>query len=194
MQWAIQMRKILQIDRCKTLTAAISFLFVFAVSLPAVASEETAPMQKLSWLLGKWTFEDTQVNGKYWERGTRDCVLVLDDRYIRCESKGVSNTGHERSYYFILGYNSKDARYEMLGLTSSYPRQNLYIIEPSDDGHTLELSNHFWTGEGIVKTSEATIQYNGDDQYVWRIRNGIPDPETGQKAVGFIDTVTRKKD
>ena len=66
-------------------------------------------MQQLSWLLGKWHFEDIQVHGEYWERGTRECILVLDD------------------------------------------------------------------------------------QYVWEIRNGDVDPETGQKSVGFVDTVSRKK-
>lgn len=176
----------------RVLITLIFFLSLLAKGV--AATEEQKPMEKLSWLLGEWTFEDTQVNGSYWERGTRSCVLVLDDQYIRCESKGVSNKGHERSYYFILGYNSMDKRYEMLGLTSSYPRQNLYIVEPSEDGHTLELSNHFWVAEGLQFLSGATIQYNGSDQYIWNIRNGKLDPDTGIKSVGFIDTVTRVKD
>lgn len=171
----------------------ISIILLTLLTPNVDAAEQIPPMQRLSWLLGKWNFDDAQVHGKYWERGTRECTLVLDDQYIRCESKGVSNTGHERSYYFILGYNSMDKRYEMLGLTSSYPRQNLYIIAPSNDGHRLELINHFWTDEGIIQSNEATIQYNGVDQYVWEIRNGDLDPETGERSVGFIDTVSRKK-
>lgn len=176
-----------------TLWISPILFFLLAVTT-AGASEKRQPMEKLSWLLGEWTFEDKQVNGKYWERGTRNCALILDDQYIRCESEGVSNKGHERSYHFILGYNSMDKRYEMLGLTSSYPRQNLYIIEPSNNGHRLEISNHFWTDEGIVESNAATIQYNGVDQYIWNIRNGDIDQETGRKSVGFIDTVSRVKD
>ena len=174
----------------------IGLVSVFA-ALPnclSAADVKTAhPLEKLNWLLGQWTFEDVQVNGDYWERGTRDCELVLHDQYIRCESIGVSNSEHERSYYFILGYNKTDERYEMIGLTSSYPRQSLYIIEPSDDGHTLELRSHFWTAEGIAPLSNATIKYNGIDEYVWEIRNGALDPESGKKAVGFVDTVHRTK-
>ena len=79
----------------------------------------------------------------------------------------------------------------MIGLTSSYPRQNLYILVPSEDGFTLELENHFWKAEGIVPSNKATIRYNGKDQYIWHIRNGELDKDTGKKAVGFIDTVTR---
>lgn len=157
----------------------------------ADSSAQPHPLEKLSWLLGKWSFEDAQVNGKYWEKGTRDCALILDEQYIRCESRGVSNSGHKRMYHFILGYNKMDERYEMIGLTSSYPRQNLYIISPSEDGHTLEIVNHFWTSDGIIESSKATIRYNGKNQYVWHIRNGEMDPKTGKKAVGFIDTVTR---
>lgn len=174
------------------------FGFAFIVALLSAFNfayaddpESIHPMDKVSWLLGQWTFEDIQINGQYWERGSRDCIKVLNDQYIRCESKGVSNKGHERSYYFILGYNKMDQRYEMLGLTSSYPRQNLYIIEASDDGHRLELENHFWAAEGITPSNKATIQYNGVDKYVWEIRNGELDPETGRRAVGFVDTVQR---
>ncbi len=176
-------------------TSLVMLSCLCALSIGAHAEETEAghPMDKLSWLLGAWTFEDAQVNGDYWERGTRDCVKVLDDQYIRCESKGVSNSGHERAYYFILGYNRMDDRYEMMGLTSSYPRQNLYIIVPSVDGHTLELRNHFWTAEGLTPSNNATIHYNGVDKYVWEIRNGALDPTTGEKAVGFIDTVQRVK-
>ena len=148
-------------------------------------------MHLLSWLVGSWEFEDSQVGGEYWERGSRVCDWVLDNQYIQCLSEGTSNSGHERSYFFILGYNSLDSRYEMIGMTSSYPRQNLYIIEPSADGQTLELSNSFWTTEGILASNNATIRYNGINQYIWQIRNGDVDVATGRRAIGFIDTVTR---
>ena len=171
--------------------ASVSLLFAASNGAQAAEPDSENPMDKLQWLLGNWTFEDNQVNGAYWERGARDCVSVLHNQYIRCESIGVSNSGNERSYYFIIGYNSTDERYEMIGLTSSYPRQSLYAIEVSEDGKTLELQNHFWTAEGIEPLSPATIQYNGVDKYVWEIRNGEADPETGRRAVGFVDTVTR---
>ncbi len=168
----------------------IAIILVMTIDIQA-AQQEPSPMQALSWLVGEWTFEDAAVNGSYTERGTRNCEWVLHDQYILCESHGVSNSGHERSYYFILGYNSRDSRYEMVGLTSSFPRQNLYIIEPSKDGHTLELNNHFWTDNGLEPSNSATITYNGKDQYIWRIRTGDIDQSTGKKSVGFIDTVTR---
>lgn len=188
------MQRLILAQKVGRWTLQVLLLSLSICAMSSNAAEPEQPLGKLGWLLGNWTFEDAQVNGEYWERGTRNCALVLDEQYIRCESRGISNKGHRRSYHFILGYNSMDSRYEMLGLTSSYPRQNLYIITPSRDGHTLELSNHFWTDEGIVKSNEATIRYNGTDQYIWHIRNGEIDKKTGRKAVGFIDTVTRVKE
>lgn len=171
--------------------ALIALWFPVSGGANAADADAAHPMDKLHWLLGQWTFEDVQIKGDYRERGTRDCVLVLNDQYIQCESKGVSNSGHKRSYYFIVGYNRMDQRYEMIGLTSSYPRQNLYIVKPSDDGRTLQLENHFWTAEGLSPLENGTIRYNGVDEYVWEIRNGEMDPETGAKTVGFVDTVRR---
>lgn len=158
------------------------------------AEDQAAPMSKLAWLLGEWAFSDEAVDGSYRETGTRSCNYVLDESYIQCESRGVSNSGHERSYFFIVGYNSMDSRYEMIGLTSSYPRQNLYVLKPSQDGNNIELDNNFWSAEGILPGNSATISYNGSDQYVWQIRTGDRDPQTGRRAVGFIDTVTRIAD
>lgn len=82
----------------------------------------------------------------------------------------------------------------MLGLTSSYPRQNLYIIELTEDTRTLNIRNHFWTDTGIVLSNNATITYNGSDQYVWEIQSGNVDPASGESPVSFIDTVTRVAD
>jgi len=47
--------------------------------------------------------------------------------------------------------------------------------------------------DGLTPNDEATISYNGGDQYIWRIRSGEPDPESGEIAVSYIDTVTRVK-
>ena len=77
------------------------------ISSYAVADNKSAPMQRLSWLLGEWTFVDEQVNGEDWEKGSRNCFTVLHEQYIRCESFGTSNKGKQRSYHFIVGYNER---------------------------------------------------------------------------------------
>ncbi|MEM7018007.1 MAG: hypothetical protein AAF512_11805, partial [Pseudomonadota bacterium] len=52
--------------------ATIFALFILTIAshgqTNAKEDKQNQPMEKLSWLLGKWTFEDAQVNGKYWEK------------------------------------------------------------------------------------------------------------------------------
>jgi hypothetical protein len=85
-----------------------------------------------------------------------------------------------------------DERFEMTALFEDYPRKNLYVLEVSDDGYLIEVINDSWTKDGLNRLDSATIQYNGSDRYIWGIRIGDPDPETGQPPVTFRDTVTRR--
>ncbi|MCG8435764.1 MAG: hypothetical protein MJA83_17210, partial [Gammaproteobacteria bacterium] len=143
------------------------------------AAEADPALKKLDWLIGSWNFVDTEINGEYQEKGTRVCDYALDNHYILCESKGTSHTGRERTYLFYFNYNKLDERYEMTGLFGGFPRKIFYTLEVSENGHDIELDNNEITTEGIVRTSLQTITYNGKDQYVWNIRLGEPDPETG---------------
>ena len=43
----------------------------------------------------------------------------------------------------------------------------LYEIGASEGGHRLELRYGAWEEEQIVFDGQATIIYNGSDEYVW---------------------------
>ena len=163
---------------------------LIGVCSPATA-EPGEQIRRLDWLIGDWQFDDQQVNGPYRETGTRSCRYALDQRYIRCESEGNSHNGKRREYVFYFGYNERDQRFEMIGMTSSFPLQNLVKLELSEDNHTIELQGYFFTGEGLRPDNWSTIRYNGSDHYLWAIRSGQPDPETGAHPVTFEDRVTR---
>ena len=165
----------------------VAGLWLALLSVPTQASE----LDRLDWLVGEWRFEDTQVNGEYREAGTRNCERALDDAYILCRSVGISNNGQEREYLWYFNYNRMDGRYEMSALNSAWPRKDLYILEPSEDGRRVDVDTLTWKKEGLVRMNVATISYNGADRYVWEIRSGAPDAETGEHAVTFRDTVTR---
>ena len=169
----------------------VALLSISAPLASISAAEPGAQIKRLDWLIGDWTFDDQQLAGDYRETGTRTCLYVLDQRYIRCESVGTSHTGKRREYSFYFGYNERDERFEMIGMTSSFPLQNLFTLTVSDDARQIDLTGHFFTGDGIKADNSATIVYNGHDQYVWSIRTGRPDPETGAHPVTFQDTATR---
>ena len=156
-----------------------------------VSGEENLPIQRLDWMIGQWTFVDAAVKSDYVETGTRNCDWALDGRYILCTGTGTNHRGKVRSYLFYLNFNHMEERFEITGLFGDWPRKNLYVAEVSEDNHTLRLKSWFWTNDGLTPNNQATISYNGDDQYVWRIRSGEPDPETGEIPVSYVDTVTR---
>lgn len=157
----------------------------------AHAETEQRPIQRLSWLIGSWTFSDEAVDGSYKETGTRDCEYTLNDTYILCRSVGTSNSGKVRSYHFYFNYNDRNNRFEMTSLTAFYPHKDLYVMSLSADNRVIESRSRSWTEDGLRPQNEATIVYNGDNQYIWNIRTGYADGETGSRAVTFRDTVNR---
>ncbi len=168
------------------------FCALLLTLMPGPARGEPSPeISKLGWLIGSWQFDDRSVNGKYHESGTRTCDYALNDQFIMCESVGVSNSGKHRTYRFYFNYNALDKRYEITSLTGGYPRTNLYVVTVSEDGHRLDLINDTWSAEGMIRLNSATIRYNGEDRYVWEIRSGRPDPETGAHPVTFRDECSR---
>lgn len=150
-----------------------------------------AEINRLDWLLGEWEFTDEQVAGDYSETGTRDCTRALDDQYILCVSKGVSNTGHQREYRWYFHYNRMEERFEMASLTSSWPRTDVYELDVRKDGRRIEVKTYTWKEGGLEQMNNATVVYNGRDRYVWEIRNAAADPDTGENPVKFRDVVTR---
>jgi len=173
-----------------------SILFAVAVMLvllPELArGDGDDPIRRLDWLIGEWAFDDIAIDGHYRETGTRNCEYALNDTYILCQSVGTSNKGKIRSYHFYFKYNREDERFEMIALTGYYPRTDLYVLELSEDNRTIEIKTGTWTKDGLKPQSEATIIYDGTDQYVWNIRHGEIDEATGRPKVSFRDTVTRK--
>jgi len=178
-----------------SLMRILYWAIVFGLAMPvfgnAFADDKKETIRQLDWLVGKWHFEDNAISGSYSETGTRICEYTLDDAYILCTSEGENSNGNKRSYVFLVSYNWMAERFEIIGLFGDFPRKILYALTFSPDSHHLELNSEFWTEEGLVPNNEASIVYDGKDQYVWTIRSGEPHPETGIPAASYRDTVTR---
>jgi len=172
-------------------TLAIIAFLALACCGNTHADDNNERIRQLDWLVGKWHFEDKAISGSYSETGTRICEYTLDDAYILCTSEGENSSGKKRSYVFLVSYNRMDERFEIVGLFGDFPRKILYVLTLSPDSHHLELNSVFWTDEGLVPNNEASIVYDGKDQYIWTIRSGEPHPETGIPAASYRDTVTR---
>lgn len=162
-----------------------------ALQIGAAAASESPMISKLDWLIGDWNYEDKSLNGDYRETGVRSCAYTLNEKYILCEMHGVTNSGKKRAALMYFNYNHLDKRFEMTALFNDYPRKNLYAIEVFDGGHRLELKNNSWSNDGFTWMNSASIQFDGEGRYVWDIRTGRPDPETGKHPVTFRDTVVK---
>ena len=173
------------------------FIFLIALTILAIGpvwAQKMSPppsIKKFDWLIGQWQFKDSSVDGSYSETGTRTCSYTLNDNYIVCNSHGTSGKGKVRDYLFYINYNHMDNRFEMTAMFGDYSRKSLYIIETDESGYNLRLTHLAWTADGISPMNKATISYDGKHQYIWKIRTGDPDPQSGEIPVGYIDTVTR---
>ena len=168
-----------------------TLFFIFVSSQIIQASTKEPSITDLDWLIGKWQYNDVAVKGAYTDKGIRICEYTLNKSYIACLSDGVTNTGKKRSYYFYFNYNKLDKRFEITSLTSDYPRKNLYIVTVQENNHKLSLTSKSWTKDGMVDNNTAAITYNGKNIWLWKIRYGEADPETGIIPVSYIDKSTR---
>lgn len=178
----------------------IALLVCILCTNPATASEHTkehnkeqASIQDLVWLIGKWEYADKSLSGSYSDIGIRNCTYALRDKYILCESKGLTNSDKERSYLFYFNYNSRNNRFEMTALFSDYPSKVLYQLQLSDDNHRIEITSENWNEDGLGKNNSATIQYNGSDTILWEIYSLENDVQAADREVVFRDIATRVK-
>jgi hypothetical protein len=170
---------------------SLLLVLLFALQAGVAAASEPLMIRQLDWLIGDWNYEDKSVSGDYRETGVRRCAYTLNENYILCEMHGETNSHKKRAALMYFNYNHLDKRFEMTALFSDYPRKNLYAIEVFDKGHRLELKNNSWSNDGFTWMNSATIHYDGESRYVWDIRSGHPDAETGEHPVTFRDTVVR---
>lgn len=172
------------------ISALLSAPLVVLLASPCWGAGEPG-IERLEWMIGEWRFDDQEVNGDYRETGTRSCVWTLDKKYIQCKNTGTNHRGKTRTTVWYINFNSMDQRYEMVGMFGDYPRKNLYVATPDASGHVVKLVNESWSTEGMVPMNLATITYNGEDQWLWEIRTGQPDPVSGAHPVTFRDLSVR---
>ena len=172
-------------------TAALLSSALFVLFNSQCWADPGNTIDRLDWMIGEWSFDDQEVNGDYRETGSRVCTWTLDKKYIQCANSGTNHRGKERTTVWYISYNSMDERYEIVGMFGDYPRKNLYVATPDETGHVVELVNESWSADGMVPMNLATITYDGGDEWLWEIRTGQPNPETGAHPVTFRDLAVR---
>ncbi len=79
-------------------------------------------IKDLDVLIGKWDHEETVFPGterEYTEKGSRECSYVLEDTYIKCESRSNSPRG-ARTYWFLINYQRDKDHFKVTTYNSDF--------------------------------------------------------------------------
>lgn len=178
----------------KNIIFGIAIWLLATASATAAESASKPTIRDLDRLIGIWEFEDAATENagyEYVETGTRICAYALDDKYIRCESKGKAKD-KERTYVFYFNYNDADERFEMLSMFGNYSRKILYHLTVSEDGRRIDLTTGPNPEEDEIERSWATISFQSDDQFTWESRLNKGGDLPDHWPVTFRETARRK--
>lgn len=172
----------------------MALLFVAVLTLSAPDGESPHPIDRLSWLIGEWTFSDEaqpEAGFAYRETGVRRCDWSPDRSYIRCESQGRSGDV-ERTYAFEFRAPHGSDAVEMISSHGDSRTVSRGGIEA--DGRVVRLMSDPYVERGQTRRRWAVIRYDGDRTWVWETGAGAvgtPDAEPGG-PVKFRDTAVRR--
>ena len=162
---------------------------------PASAQNAQPSTRDLDRILGTWSFEDASAadNGaSYRETGVRTCALALGDTYIRCESRGRSAKGTERTYLFYFNYNAVDRRYEMRSLHSSWSQTQRFELRIMPDGSWHVFRGAAPSADGRVSRSNwGVIRFPDADTMIWETRLNRADEPPDRWPLSFVDNAKR---
>ena len=172
-----------------------ALLLVFACPWPSGLSAQPG-IDGFQPLVGVWDTEDTYhpADGPpIVETGVRTCSLVLRDQYLQCDTEAVNAQGVERTYRWMINYNSVMSRFEMLSIWSNVPFKAVSALE------ALEHDQGWWLRSvavvGDTETdppSYSEIVLETADSIVWtgrRVSDGVL-PEDA--PVSFVETWIRR--
>ena len=153
-------------------------------------------MEALQVLTGVWDTEDTyhpQDGDPIVERGIRTCELVLREQYLQCQTEATNARGVERTYRWMINYNSVTDRYEMLSIWSNVPFKSVSALEPLEDDRGWRLSGVALIGDTEpASPSYSEMVLESPDRIVWtgrRLSEGVA-PEDA--PVSFIEIWVRR--
>ena len=123
-------------------------------------------IKDLDFLIGVWEHEETIFPGtgrQYTEEGRRECEYVLNDTYIKCESKSTNQKG-SRSYWFLINYEEDRDYFKVISFYSDYDfywKYNWYLDK--EQRMIRAISETKPTARQFFR---STIKYS-EDQFVW---------------------------
>ena len=158
-------------DRRKTLIAVSIILFISGGSF---AQDKT--IKDLDFLIGKWSVKEINEGQDWWEKATRVGEYILDSTYIQMSTYAVDSNNRERSYIWLIHYNSVAQRFEMVSVYSNWPKVETDFLVWDEGENKLTIRNKPDSNEFHERFGE--ILFKKDlESYTWKGENKYGDPE-----------------
>ncbi len=146
-------------------------------------------IKDLDFLVGKWEVSEIVYAGtdrEYIETGDRECSYYLDGSYIKCETQGVRK-GRNRSYTFLINYDSEKKYFRLLSLSSDYPDVGMSAWEINNEAQIIKSRS--LQGYGSIHR----LDFRDKNKIIWQglYAEANSDSELELKAM-WTETATRK--
>jgi hypothetical protein len=177
-------------------TRAIAIAFILSGGVPLDADAQDAPTP--AWLqpfVGVWDTEDTYhpVSGQpIVERAVRTCELVMRGSYLQCESVVTRADGRDRTYRFLLNYNSTMSRFEMLSLWSNVPHKVVQALTPDVTRRRWHIENVAVIGDPAPASHWSDLIFESADRIVWTGRRVTAGVDPARAPISFVETWRRR--
>ncbi len=163
------------------------FIIIYVVFVNTNTNAQS--IRDLDFLVGRWEVSEIVFAGtdrEYTETGSRECSYYLDGSYIKCETQGIRK-GRNRSYTFLINYESEKEYFRLLSLSSDYPDVGMSAWEIDSEAQIIK-------GRGLQGYGSIhRLDFRDRNKIIWQglYPEANSNSELELKAM-WTETATRK--
>ncbi len=152
----------------------LSSLFILYFNIIIYGQERT--IQDLDFLIGTWEVREDNQEKTWWEESTRVGSYVLDSTFIALKASAKSSTGKERTYLWLVHFNSKARQFEMISMFSNWPKIQFDTLSWNPSIRTLTIKNGGDPNSTDYHERFGELVFDKDfNGYIWKGQNKYGD-------------------
>lgn len=145
---------------------------------------DTPTIKDLGFLIGKWEVREDNEEQTWWEESIRVGTYVLDSTYIELKASATSKGDKQRTYLWLIHFNSKAQQFEMISMFSNWPKIQFDTLSWDADRRKLTIQNGGDPNSDDYHDRFGEILFDEDfNGYTWKGRNLYGDKDSPDKWV-----------
>ncbi|MEQ8627558.1 hypothetical protein [Ekhidna sp.] len=153
----------------------------------------SASIKDLSFLIGTWEVREDNKEKTWWEESVREGNYILDSTYIELSATATSSSGKQRTYLWLIHYNTKDQQFEMVSMFSNWHKIQFDILSWDKAKRTLTVQSGGDPGSNEYHERFGEIVFDEDfNGYIWNGENKYGEKEN-PKIWMYLEKGTRVK-